>query len=134
MTAPYSDDQDLLAYEPDILRWLPETQADYLPQHNESRKYILNALQKDKVIIEESDLGDTSELRVLSVFKTLQTIFGFLSANEGDSFDDKSMQYSKRYSDEYQNVRDTLSVDADGDGFISNAEKIDSHQTIIERW
>jgi len=125
----WSDDQDLLEREPGINCYIPEGQGDFLPQHNAAKREILDLLIKDKVLDAEFSEGDaesqlvrTSELRLLSTFKTLEIIFGFLMVNGGDRFAAKEEKYFSMFNNELENVKRSLSVDKNNDGKITKDE------------
>lgn len=130
----YATDQELLGWEPEILEYLPSSQSDYSPQHNEAKRTIVHDLIQLSVICEEDQIYDPEQLKTAAIFKALEIIFNFLSANDADKFFAKSEMYRDRYNAELQEVRRVLTVDLNSDGAISSAEEsVDSSGT-LERW
>lgn len=137
--AQFSTDQDILQWEPDLVVYLPESQADYTPQHIAAADAILEDLRKRRIIrpTETTDGAEQilrpAELKEAAKFKSLEIIFTFLSANATDKFKEKSIEYRTRYIDEIANVVNTLTVDVDRDGIEDKGEIGRSFQTILRR-
>jgi hypothetical protein len=122
MTA-FATDQDLLRVEPSIKYFVPETQSDFMPQHLSVGDEIVDELKKHNVIELESDLMDTTELNVAAKYKALSVIFGFMSPNADDKFQQKSDMYLAKYENEMTKLRQSISVDLNQDGTLSDSEK-----------
>lgn len=130
----FSTDADILKREPDLRTFLPENQADFTPQHSAAHDEIIGDLQQAKIIDRESQIAEPSELLLLSVFKALEIIMRFLSANLDDKFHRKAEYYAQEYRDEFTNITNSLSVDTNEDGVLDDAEAGASQQPVIERW
>lgn len=133
MTA-FATDQDLYKIEPGIERFLPESQADFQPQHLAAGDEIVDELKKRKIIELESQLTDTTELNLAAKYKALSIIFGFLSAGADDKFQNKSDMYLAKYENEMNLLTGSITVDLNKDGTTTDAEKkLDKHPLLRRR-
>jgi hypothetical protein len=124
----FSVDQDIMALEPDILKWCPEGKNSYLNIHREAQKKIIDWLDESGVTDTEGNkltkeaVVDVSEVRSWSRYLTLSLIFRSIYNAVDDVFSDKSKYYetlAKKASD-----RAILRLDLDGDGEINLGEAI----------
>ncbi len=126
--ANYSTDDDLLAYEPDILSHLPETEpptTSFDSQHAESKRIV------DEIILTRlpetlrwkvkngektmNDVVDEADLKTVSVLHALFLIFNWLSTKEGDIFDVKSAKYRRLFDEKMTSLSFDISTDDDED-------------------
>jgi len=126
--ANYSCDDDLLAYEPDILTHLPETTpptTSFDTQHAESKRVI------DEIILDRlpeslrrkvkngdktmNDVVDEADLKTVSILHTLFLIFNWLSTKEGDIFAIKSGKYRQLFQEKMSSLSFDISTDSDED-------------------
>jgi hypothetical protein len=133
--ANYSSDNDLLAYEPDILNHLPDTDpptTSFDPQHAESKRII------DEIILTRlpeslrrkikdgektmNDVVDEADLKTISVLHTLFLIFNWLSTREGDIFDVKSGRCKRLFDEKLSSLSFDISTDSDADDFEDEIE------------
>lgn len=133
--ANYSSDDDLLAYEPDVLSHLPETTpttTSFDTQHAESKRII------DEIILDRlpeylrlkikngeetmNDVVDEADLKTVSVLHTLFLIFNWLSLKEGDIFDIKSAKYRQLLEEKLSSLSFDISTDSDAEDFEEEAE------------
>ena len=133
--ANYSSDNDLLAYEPDILSRLPNTDpptTSFDAQHAESKRVIdevivtrLPESARQKVKSGEksmNDVVDEADLKTVSVLHTLFVIFNWLSTKEGDIFAVKSAKYHKLFEEKMASLSFDISTDSDADDFEDEME------------
>jgi len=126
--ANYSTDTDLKAYEPSILRHLPNTSpttTDFNVQHAESKRVIDELMMtrlpeelKDyirKGQMTMNDLVDENDLKTVSVFHTLFLIFNWLSSREDDIFSIKRERYRELYQEHLAGLAVDISIDDDAD-------------------
>ncbi len=133
--ANYSSDDDLLPYEPDVLRHLPETTpttTSFDTQHAESKRII------DEIILDRlpeylrlkikngeetmNDVVDEADLKTVSVLHTLFLIFNWLSLKEGDIFDIKSAKYRQLLEEKLSSLSFDISTDSDAEDFEEEVE------------
>jgi len=133
--ANYSCDEDLLAYEPDILSHLPETTpptTSFDTQHAESKRII------DEIILDRlpaslrlkikngektmNDVVDEGDLKTVSVLHTLFLIFNWLSTREEDIFDIKSAKYRGLFEQKLSSLSFDISTDSDAEDFEDEVE------------
>ena len=133
--ANYSCDDDLLAYEPDVLSHLPETTpptTSFESQHTESKRIIdeiildrLPQFLRQKIKKGErtvNDVVDESDLKTVSVFHTFFLIFNWLSVKEGDIFEIKSLKYRRLYDEKLASLSFDISTDSDAEDFEEEVE------------
>ena len=131
----YSSDNDLLAYEPDVLNYLPETTpptTSFDSQHEESKRIIdeviltrLPGWLSSKVKNGEktmNDVVDEADLKTVSILHTLFLIFNWLSTKEGDIFDIKSGKYRKLFDEKLSSLSFDISTDDDAEDFEDETE------------
>jgi hypothetical protein len=133
----WSNDQDLVANEYDIIKWLPSGKSSWNHIHRKAQEYILDWLnsirvwKNDGTKLTKSDLPETEDLRQLSKYWTLETIFGQLSNRTDDIFNQKMIQYREmRVSKQNTNW---LAIDENGDGEVEQVEKKDLRTTRLIR-
>jgi len=133
--ANYSSDDDMLAYEPDVLSHLPETTpttTSFDTQHAESKRII------DEIILDRlpeylrlkikngeetmNDVVDEADLKTVSVLHTLFLIFNWLSLKEGDIFDIKSAKYRQLFNEKLSSLSFDISTDGDAEDFEEEVE------------
>lgn len=95
----FSNDQELVQYENDILKWLPDGRNSFLNIHRQAQYEILDWLDSIRVWkddgsrLEKQDILITTDVKQLSIFLTLSMIFATLSNQVGDIFEMKSKNY-----------------------------------------
>lgn len=95
----WSKDSDLLKYESDILKWVPEGKSSFTNVHRQAQELILDWLDSiriwkdDGARLEKGDMLVTSDVKQLSVYWTLALIFQNLSNKPDDVFFQKSKKY-----------------------------------------
>lgn len=124
----YSNDQDIIAIESDILKWVPEGRSSYLNVHREAQIKIIdwlaeanitdvygNRLSKDRII-------DIEEVKSWSKYLTLSLIFRNISNSIDDIFSEKAKYYTSVAKDKADRTK--VRLDLDGDGQTSRAEDV----------
>jgi len=133
--ANYSSDNDLLAYELDILNHLPDTDpptTSFDSQHAESKRIIdeiiltrLPESLRRKVKDGEktmNDVVDEADLKTVSVLHTLFLILNWLSMKKGDIFDIKSARYKRLFDEKLSSLSFDISTDSDAEDFEDEVE------------
>lgn len=128
--ANYSTDDNLKAYEPNILDYLPNTTPtteNFNVQHTESKRIIDEILitrlpesiqdqikEGDKTM---NDVVDEADLQTVSVHHTMFLIFNWLSNKEQDIFDIKSKKYRQLFQEKMTGLAVDISTDEDETDF-----------------
>lgn len=95
----FSSDDNLKAYEPDILSWLQDGYSSFNHIHRESRNNIVDWLDEIRLRksngdrFEARDLLEKEQVRRLSCYMTLRVIFEGLSNQVDDVFDKKRQKF-----------------------------------------
>lgn len=133
----FSSDQDLVALEPDILKWVKKGRSSFLDVHRMAQAKILEYLDEagirnaDGTKISKNEMLDLSEVRPWSRDLTLSLIFRGLSNQVDDVFDAKAKFYmseAKKRSD-----RAVLAWDHDKDGQLNEGEQITLTSSVMVR-
>lgn len=125
----FSSDQDLMAIEPDILKWIPVGRNSFLNVHRASQKLILDWLDSirvwrtDGTKLTKADLSLTDDLKQLSIYMTLELIFMGISNKTDDVFLAKAREYRSKAFDVKQRGR--IQADFDGSGTLTPGEGAD---------
>jgi len=133
----FSNDDDLVKMEPEILCFLRRGRASFLDIHRCAQKIIMDwlAMQikvKDCDIstsdgcvtrkIEKKDLWDVEEVRTWSAYQTLVLIFEGLSNQKDDIFSQKAVRYSELMR--AARSRSEVTTDFDQDGTADYREQV----------
>jgi hypothetical protein len=135
--ALFSTDADLMVFEHNILRWLPDGYTTWNHVHREAQKQILHWLDEIRIFksdgtgLTKTDLVDKSQVRKLSAFMALKMIFGQVSNQVDDVFAQKSVYYEGKEK-EAKN-RGYIAADFNGDGSLSLSEKQELRSTRLVR-
>jgi hypothetical protein len=131
----FSNDEDLLQHENNILDYIPKGRSSWLNKHRASQDMILAYFDEQRIWrndgtkLTKNDLLDVSEVNEWSKFLTLRIIYQSLSVSVDDIFWKKSMEYEKL---EHQaRSRSALRFNANGDGETETV--IDRMTTIMVR-
>lgn len=128
----FSSDQDLVALEPDVLRWIPEGYSSWNHVHRQAQRSIMDWLdeirftQDNGTAFTAKDLVSRDQVRRLSTMTALRMIYSILSNQVGDVFLDKANEYRKQENNARNRNYLTIGlVDTDGDGLGDTATNID---------
>lgn len=94
-------DEDLLAFEPSIMRYLPTGRSSFIRERVRATKRILDHLwkmgvrDKDDDRVDVSDLFEVESMNEWAVNLTLQLIFEGMVTTPGDIYAQKSEEYRK---------------------------------------
>jgi hypothetical protein len=125
----FSKDQDLVALESDIMKWVPEGRASFLNVHRAAQVKILEALDESGAVdtagakLTKAAVVDVTEVKAWSRDMTLALIFANLSNAIDDVFERKSKKYWAETAKRKQ--RAVIRLDMNGDGVI-NADETQS--------
>lgn len=136
--ALFSSDQDLITWEPDVMRWVKDGRASFLDIHREAQDQIIYWLDKEgyqnvyQRKFNKFDLIDLSEVNEWSAFLALSIIFWGASNKTDDVFLSKHYEYLKKAQDARN--RAVLRVDVNEDGRIDIDEEVDvAYGTVVTR-
>lgn len=123
----FSDDNDIVGLEPDILNYLPEGRAQYLYVAREAQDRILTSLDERGITdtdgnrLTAASVVDTEEVNDWSKYLVLQFIFESLSNAIDDIFHEKALRYRDMVNQAKN--RAFLRLDYDGDGTVATTER-----------
>lgn len=116
----FSTDQDLVAIEHNILKYVPEGRSSFKYIHREAQKQMLewlyvNGYRKyDGSRITVDEVIDVENVKYWSIYLALRLIFQDLSNQPDDIFEKKSKLYQNDEHKWRENI--ALKFDLDGDG------------------
>ena len=96
----FSKDQDLIAFENDIMKWLPRGRGSWNFIHRQVQSMILNDIYKHQIVatdgtkLTKDQVLDVEEVKYWSLFWALELIFGSIYNKDGDVFKEKAEKYS----------------------------------------
>jgi hypothetical protein len=99
--ALWSSDKDLIGYENQIMKWVPQGRNSWLNVHRKAQVLILDWLdsirvwKQDGTRLTKADFSVTNDVRQLSAYWTLQLIFEDLSNKPDDIFRFKADSYAE---------------------------------------
>lgn len=118
----FSNDNDLVQHEDDILNYIRDGRSTFLDKHRLAQKMILNDLDKNQIWKDDgtryiaSDIVDTQEFSEWSKFMVLRIVMESLSNDINDIFHEKAVRY--RSMEVEAKKRACLRLDSSGDGEI----------------
>ena len=128
--ANYSTDDNLKAYEPNILDHLPNTTpttTSFDDQHAESKRIIDEVLItrlpeniRDQIKAGDKTMNevvDEADLQTISVYHTMFVIFNWISSKEDDIFGIKSKKYRQLFHEKLTTLSVDISTDDDDTDF-----------------
>jgi hypothetical protein len=118
--ALFSEDADLVAYENDIMKWLPAGRGSFLDLHRRSQTLILDWMDRQgyrddrQKKITKFAFIDNTDVNTWSTYLTLKLFFMSVQ-NQTDDVFKKKAEYYKSLEIEARD-RAVLNLDLDGDG------------------
>lgn len=128
-----STDKDLLAEEPQILKWLPLGKNSFIYLHRKARDLIIDEIDRqgytdtDGNRLTADALVDKEEFKTWSKYMVLRLLFDELWNETEDVFWNKARHYAAR--EEVAKNRYRLPIDFDGDGTVQDNEQL-LYQTV----
>ena len=98
----FSNDPDLMQFEPDIRKWISDGRNSFLNIHRQAQKHILEWLDREGYtntsgdIYTKYDFLNISEVFEWSRFVALRMIFEGIKSSKDDVFEQKKKDYSDR--------------------------------------
>lgn len=124
----FSNDDDILPYETDLDKWLPDGRNSYLDKHRLAQIMILDDLDSAQIWKQDGsryvaeDIVDIQDFKEWSKFLTLSLIFNGVSDAIDDLFETKSAKYKGRAVQAKK--RACLRLDTNGDGTVETGEGV----------
>lgn len=124
----FTSDQDLIAHEPDVLKWVPQGRATFKNVYRRAQKLIIAWLDEKGYVnayaekYNKFDIIDIEEVRQWSTFMSLRLIFEGISNSVDDVFSQKANKYSML--EEAARQRVILRIDYDKDGIVDTTEGV----------
>jgi hypothetical protein len=125
----FSRDEDLMTWEPDIMKYVPAGRSTYLNIHREAQNQILYYLDKEGYTdiyqkkFTKFALVMIDEVREWSTFLALSIIMWGLSNKVDDVFLKRHYEYLKKAQE--ARSRAILRIDIDGDKVVDLGEDVD---------
>jgi hypothetical protein len=129
----FSDDSDLISYQNDIMKYLPESRSSWNFVIRRAQEEILSWIDEkgfvnsDQTKVTKDQILDVSEVKDLSIFKSLRIIYSSLS-NALDDFFQKKATFWEAYEKRAE-LRCVLRLDTSKTGDAGSQEVI--NQTTI---
>lgn len=133
----YSADSDLVAIEPDILKWIPTGRNSFINIHRAAQGLILDWLdsirvwRKDGSKLQKQDLKLTDDLKQASIYTTLELIFMGISNKTDDVFLQKAREYRSKALDVKNRGR--IQADFNANGTLDQREDVDMKSFVMVR-
>lgn len=111
----YSNDQELVQFEPDIRRWIPEGRNSFLNVHRQAQREILDYLDRNGFTdingnkYNKFDLLDRSDVNEWSRYAALRMIFEGITVSREDVYNSKRQIYDGKEANARNRM--TLSLD-----------------------
>lgn len=122
----FCEDQDLVAHEPDILRWVIDGRSSFKDVYRRSQKMIVAWLDEKGYVnqyaekYKKRDIIDIDEVKQWATYMSLRLIFQGVSNATDDVFSIKSKNYS--LLEEGARQRAILRLDTNKDGIADATE------------
>jgi hypothetical protein len=134
----FSNDSDLYQQEPEIDEYLPKKWSSWNLVHLSSQKWIMDLLDEKGIFDQDgnkyvvADVLDVEQVRQLSIYKTLETIYEGNSKIVGDLFSIKRDKYRELANTKAS--RSNLVLDYNKNEAADEGEKTDLHSVVLRRY
>jgi len=124
----FCTDNDLVAHEPDIMKWVPDGRSSFKNVYRRAQKLIIAWLDEKGYVnvfgnkFNKNDVIDLEEVRQWATFMSLRLIFQGMSNAIDDVFDRKSKLYE--LDEQAARQRTILRIDTNKDGIANEVEGI----------
>lgn len=119
----FCDDSDLMQFESEIRRWVPDGRNSFLNVHRQAQKHIIEYLDRSGFVNSNGDkytkfdLLDKSEVKEWARFTALRMIFENVKNSQDDVFQTKRQTYQTK--EDYARNRAILRIDKNKSGQLS---------------
>lgn len=135
----FSKDTDLIAEEPDVLKYIKAGRASFIDLHRRAQKQILDTIYKSRIFNEDetkvtaAEVLDVEEIRLWSRYLVLKYIFTGISNVPGDIFESKRNYYAGLEHQNMQLAMNVLKLDFNKNDELENSERIDNRTISVVR-
>jgi hypothetical protein len=132
----FSNDNDLIAHEPDIMKWLPEGRSSWIYVHRRAQERILSYLfekgykNNDGTPFTKAQILEKYDVKEWSTFMVLKIIFGSIINSKDDVFVQKARFYENL---EGKANKTDIRVDLNADGTQSQEETVSLNGPLLFR-
>lgn len=132
----FSNDNDLIAHEPDIMRWLPDGRSSWNYVHRRAQERILSYLfekgykNTDGSPFTKDQILEKYDVKEWSTFMSLKIIFGSIINSKDDVFVQKARFYENL---EGKANKTDIRVDLNADGTQSQEETVSLNGPLLIR-
>lgn len=133
----FSNDQDLIAHEPDVLKWIPDGRSSWNYVHRRVQGRLLSYLfekgykNTNNTPFTKTQILELYDVKEWSTFMALKIIFGSVINSKDDVF----LQKAKFYENlEGKANKTDFRIDLNSDGIQGRGETISTHgPTLVRR-
>lgn len=132
----FSSDNDLVALEPDILKWVPDGRSSWLNVHRSVQEKIVDWLNKsgivgtDKLPLTKAAIIDVSEVKYWSRDWALALIYKGVQNASDDVFSEKAKHYFAESAKGSNRARLRLDLNASGTLTVSESINMTSRDLV----
>lgn len=135
----FSTDKDLMAEEPDILKFVRDGKSSFNDIHRVAQEKILDDIYRQGILSDDDDkltvaeVVDTAELKQWSKYMALRIIFESVSNKPDDIFAEKALKYEKMEFSAREKAINQMQLDLDQDGTLEDAERVSYRSASLVR-
>lgn len=126
----FCSDNQLIAHEADIMRWLPQGRSSWNFIFRRVQERIMNEIDKQRILSRDgsklalAQVLDKTELRDWAIYMSLAMIFQSLSNQKDDVFAEKASFYEKKQFEYSQYAMNLLRMDYNKDAALTKEDDI----------
>lgn len=127
----FSNDNDLEAFEPDILKYIKDGKNSYNDFHRSAQATIMDDIYRSRIFdtdgnkLTVADVLDVSELNPWAVNMVLNNIYQSLSNKTDDVFSVKSGYYATKAFEDRNRAMNQMRLDYNKDLALENTDTVD---------
>lgn len=132
-----STDQDLMAIDADIMKYVKNGRNSHLDVHREVTNKILDEIYKNKIVADDQtkltidEVVDVNELKEWAKYYALEMIYASISNVPEDIFDQKAKKYSAKKTENMNLSMNVLKLDYDKSGTLTTSEMADYRSSVV---
>jgi hypothetical protein len=113
-----SDDKYLKKIYPEVIKYLPESKADFFEQHELAKDYIIARLMNEGVIAYEEQVKDVSQWRMCAAYQCAVIILDPIAGD--DRLNAVRERFEKKFTETY--ISNAANIDDNADEDLSETE------------
>lgn len=127
----FSSDTDLIAEEPDILKYVKDGKNSFNDFHRVAQEKIMDEIYRQRIFNTDGnkltidEVLDTVELKQWSKYMVLKLIFESMSNKVDDIFSVKSTKYAQFEQKAFNECMNQMRLDYNKDGELNKADEFD---------